>query len=158
MSSRTDVQHHFGRVQAENIKLAGAPASMGEWVSTKATFNSGNALGTNAVNEVRYTLIGKTCIATYFLGQSSGAGTASGNLEISLPLPSKSFVTVNGSGTIISNVSGTGVVTSLGTGSNGFLLNVTRNDVGPSLVSSTVFGLDDNSTWSLQFTVIYEVA
>lgn len=158
MTSRTDIQQHFGRVQADSIKLPGAPAPMGEWVLTKAGINSGNALGSNPVNELRYTVIGKTCIATYLLGQAGGAGTASGNLELFLPIRAKSLLTINGHGSINSNTSGVGIVTSQGNSADSFLLLATTNAAGPSVVSATVFGLAANTAWTLFFTVTYEIA
>ena len=156
MASRTDIQQHFGRVQADSVKLSGALAPMGEWVQTKAVLSSGNALGAGTVNELRYTVIGKTCIATYFLSQTS-AGTASGNLEIFLPIRAKNLE-VTGHGSIVSTTSGTGIVTSQFNGADSFLLLATTSGAGPSFVSATVFGLDDNATWSLHFTVTYEIA
>lgn len=157
MASRTDIQQHFGRVQADSVKLSGALAPMGEWVQTKAVLSSGNVLGTGTSNDLRYTVIGKTCIATYFLGQTA-AGTASGNLEIFLPVRAKSVLSISGHGDLSATTSGQCIVTSKGNSADSFLLLATTSGAGPSLVSDTVFGLDDNTTWTLRFTVTYEIA
>lgn len=157
MASRTDIQHHFGRVQAENIKLAGSPVSLGEWVQTKAVLTGGTlGGGSAATNILRYTVIGKTCIATYKLSQTV-AGTASGPLRLSLPLRAASDQMTSGSGMIVSNASGSAVLTT--TSFDPFSLNlfVTSNAAGPSLVSDSAFGLDDNTSWSLSLTIAYEL-
>lgn len=157
MTSRTDIQHHFGRVQAENIKLAGSPVSLGEWVQTKAVLTGGTlGGGAAATNILRYTVIGKTCIATYKLSQAV-AGTASGTLQLSLPFRAATDQMVHGAGMILSNTSGAAVLTTTAFDPFSVNLFVTSNAAGPSLVSDSVFGLDDNTSWSLSLTVTYEL-
>jgi hypothetical protein len=156
MASRTDIQQHFGRVQADSVKLAGALAPMGEWVAASAPI-LGATLGAGASSIVRYTVIGKTCIATYQIVQS-GAGTASGSLNVFLPLQARSGSSgLSGHG-VLTATSGTAIVSTSPNGVDRVLLFATTNAAGPSLISDTVFGIDDNAAWNLQFTVTYEIA
>lgn len=150
-----------GRLEADTVVI-GNVQSDGRWLQTSATL-TGGALGTAPVNIVRYTVVGKTCFATYLVRHLGGAGTATAALTLSLPVPP-------------ANISASGSTPACGAGflgtTTGFfqitpfieagvlLLLALANASGPEVLSqaSTAGNRLTQADWRLELNVIYETA
>jgi hypothetical protein len=156
MASQTDIQHHLGRTAISHLILPGSAIPAGTWVTATARFTNAT-LGALPIARVRYTVIGKTCIAIYVMSQTSAGTMSAGTLLLALPLPNSDQTGVMGFGRLTSNTSGDAVISAIG-GQNVVSMTATRNDAGPQSVTNAAFGPNLNATWDLNLTVFYEIA
>ena len=158
MTSRTDIQNHFGRTKVESLAIGTNATTIGsEWKQTSSTL-TGGSLGGSPINEMRYTVVGKTCHWTLFLSQGT-AGVQSASLVAKLPVPARTdnsqFVLGHGH---------------LGTDTNGNFLVIVRQDTQNTCffaianqtivtqIDATTGALDNNGVWVLSVAGTYEIA
>ena len=162
MSTQTATEHanrlYAKSVRTDSLVVGPAGTDFGaHWTTTTASL-AGGALGTGPSNEVRYVIVGKTCICNMLIGQT-GAGTASGTLTLSLPVTARSNLFVTGVG-ILNTTTGAYQITALGDSASTIVLYATINTSGPELISnaSTAGTRLTQTVWTLVLQVTYEIA
>lgn len=157
---------HAGRLKADLINtdaLVVGPQGTnagGEWTQSSVVL-VGGSLGAGNANVMRHVVIGKTCICLIALTQVASAGVASGTLELTLPVPSRTVAHVAGTGLLVTS-SGVFAITAVSNESNpGRLwLYATANGSGPEVISdaSTAGTRVTQNNWLLSLQLTYEIA
>lgn len=133
-----------------------SPPVQGAWTTFNTTLTQSGSV-TFTQTRSAYTLIGKTCIYSYYLNVT-GSGTTNNNITIALPLTAASGSVFSGFGGWYNNGS------SLTYGGGHVLTSTTTASVavGGSSTPGSFFGkvplaaLGNNDVWA--GTIIYEVA
>jgi len=152
----TDIQNHFGRTRVDTLQVGTSPTAIGAaWKTFPVTLINATL---NASNQkfMRYTVIGKTCTVMLSLFQNA-AGTASGTMEIKLPIPplQTEFLVGTGFGSIGGAVTTFAVV---GATADTINLYATTPAAGPVPVSSSALGLNTVGAWLCTVQMTYEIA
>jgi hypothetical protein len=140
-----------GRLEADTLVVGSRGTPIGApWQQTTTTLSAGTQ-GTGATNVMRFAVIGKTCHWSLELRHTTGAGTSSGTLVVSLPVRART------NGSILALGSGY-----LGTNSNGsFLVSAVQNSQSTCffrIVNQTLVTVIDNTTASLANNTIWELS
>jgi hypothetical protein len=154
---------HAGRLKADLINtdaLVVGPqgTNVGAvWLETTTTL-AGGTQGANAIRSVRYTVMGKTCTAVYFVAHNGGAGTASTTLTMTLPFRARSVLHVVGSG-VLTTTSGNFQLTAFGGTETTFSLFATANGSGPEQISNSSASASrlTEDEWNAVFQITYEI-
>ncbi len=162
MSAPTFTEH-ADRLDAKLVRtdaLVVGPAGTDmnkEWIATTTTL-TGGSLGGTAVNQMRYTVIGKTCFWTLVLLQTA-AGVQTGTLIATLPVRARtdsSAITL-GHGSVQTDTNGNFIViVNQDTQSTCFFRIVNQTLV--TQIDATTAALDNNGSWVLTVAGQYEIA
>lgn len=150
-----------GRLEADTLVVGNRGTVVGSpWQQTSATL-TGGALGTalSPENIVRFTVIGKTCTATYRLSHAGGAGTATGVLTLSAPVRPRGIGAFAVGSGLLTTTGGVFHIVAFMDSSRVLTLSAMANASGPEFISDTSTAITrlTQAAWSLQLTVTYEI-